>query len=216
MNREPPPQRHLLSAISVCRNGRTGINVAPRCGKGVLHEHGDGLGAYAAGDGGDVGAQGGYFVEADVATEAETAGSGSVGDAGCAYVHYYGSGTHHVGCDEAGLPDGGDEDVRTAALFGEVPGAAVAHGDGGVAVRALHHESGEGLAYDVGPPEDDDAAACGLHAVAAQEFEDALWSGGNVAGKSGKEAAGIDGMEAVHILAIVDGLNDPLLGYVAR
>ena len=50
------------------------VQFAARSLEGVEHEHGDGHGSYAAGDGGDVGAERGHVVEVHVAGEAEAFG----------------------------------------------------------------------------------------------------------------------------------------------
>ena len=89
-------------------------------------------------------------------------------------------------------------------------------GDGGVAMLLLQHELHHGFAHDVAAPHYDALPAGGGDAVAPEEGEDAQWGGADEAGQADGEAADIDGVEAVDVLAMVDGLDDFLAVDVAR
>ena len=143
----------------------------------VGHQGADGHGAYTAGNGGDIGAVGCHFVELDVAAEAEAFLARGIGHARSTYVYYYCSLLDHVGGDELRLPDGGDDDVGLSALVLEGDRAAVAYGDGGVAILLLHHELCHGLAHDIAAAEDDALLAGGGYLVALEQLKDALGGG---------------------------------------
>ena len=107
------------------------------------------------------------------------------------------------------------EDVGFAGFLPELRTLAVAHGDGGVAVCFLHHELCHGFSHNVGAAQDDAFASGCLNVVTAEQFEDALGRGGYEAGQADGHASHVDGVEAVDILAIVNGLDDFLFGDVA-
>ena len=108
-------------------------------GEGVLHEHADGHGAYAAGDGGNEAGLGGYGVEIDIALEAVAGLARGVRNACCAHVDDNSALLDHIGCDEGGMADGGNDDVGLQALLAKGGAATVADGDGGVNAF-LHHQ----------------------------------------------------------------------------
>ena len=115
--------------------------------EGVFHEHGNGHGADAAGDGGNGGGVGGGFVEGDVAGEAEAGLFGGIRYAVDANVDDDGSGFDPFTTDHFGAADGGDENVGAAADGGEILGARVGDGDGGVGTFGEKEER-HGLADD--------------------------------------------------------------------
>ena len=88
-------------------------------------------------------------------------------------------------------------------------------GDGGVAVLLLQHELHHRFAHDVAAPHYDALPAGGGDAVAPEEGEDAQWGGADEAGETDGEAANVDGVESVNVLAVVDGLDDFLAVDVA-
>lgn len=184
-------------------------------GEGVEHEHTDGHGTDTAGDGSDGTSNGGYAVKVDIAREAEAGGAGGIGHAGGADIDDGGAGLDHIGRDVAGAADGGDEDVGLAAFTGEVFGVGVDAGDGGVAVLLLQHELHHGFAHDVAAPYYDALPAGGGDAVAPEEGEDAQWGGTDEAGQADGEATNVDGVEAIDVLAMIDGLDDFLAVDVA-
>jgi hypothetical protein len=184
------------------------------CREGVEHEHADCHGAHAAGYGGDETAAGCDLGELDVAVETEAALAGGVGNTGGAHIDDGGAFFHHVGRDEIGTSDGGDDDVGLSAFVLEGGAVAMADGDGGIAVALLHHELGHGFADDVAAPEDDALFAGGGDVIALQEGEDAFWRGGDIAWQSDCHAPHVDGMEAIDIFAVVDGFDDFLFGDV--
>lgn len=169
--------------------------------EGVVHEHGDGHGADAAGDGGHVAGFGGNGVVVGIADEAVAPGSLGGFDAVDADVDNGGAVFDHVGGDEVGAPDGGDEEVGLSGDGGEVGGAGMTDGDGGVAGEGFaHHEEGGGFADDLAAPEDDDVFTFGLDAAAGDEFDDA---GGGAGDETGivflAEFADVEGVEAIDV-----------------
>ena len=109
-----------------------------------------------------------------------------------------------------GFADGGDEDVGAAAEAGEVAAAAVGHGDGGVAPGALgHEEQREGLAHDHAAPQHHDARAFGGDVVFEEEALAAQGGAGDEAARVLEgELGDVFGVEAVDVLAGVDGADD--------
>ena len=91
--------------------------------EGVFHEHGDGHGADAAGNGSDGAALGGYAGEIDIASEAVAGFFAGVFDAVDADIDDDGSVFYPIGLDHIGATYGGDKDVSAAADGGEVFGA---------------------------------------------------------------------------------------------
>ena len=92
----------------------------------------------------------------------------------------------------------------------------MANGHGGIAgVGLLHHEGSHRLAHDVAAAQDDAFLARGLYVVALEQLQYAVGCGRHEAGEPDGEAAYVDGVEAVYILAVVDGLDDALLVDVA-
>ena len=187
------------------------------CGEeGVAHERADGHGTDASGHGGDERALFGHVVEVDVAAQTETALAGGVGHARGANVDDCGARFHHVGGDEEGRAEGGDDDVGFGAGLLDVGRGAVEHGDGGVAgIGLLHHQVCHGLADDVAAAEHHTLLTLGGHVVAAEQFDDAGGGGRDEAGETYRHASHVDGVETVDILAIVDSLDDFLFGDVA-
>jgi len=189
---------------------------------GVAHEHGDGHGADAAGDGSegagnvdrggmdvaDEGAAfGAKFCEAVGEVLKKALGFFRVGDAIGANVDDGSAGLDPAGLHEAGFAHGGDDDISAADNIGEIARLGMADGDGGVGV---HEEKGHGLANDVAASEDDGVGAFERDSVAAQNFHAAGGSAGDQAGTSADEAAEVDGMEAVHVFGGIDGFEDAL------
>ena len=123
---------------------------------------------------------------------------------------------HHVGRHEVGLTDGGNDDVGLAALLLQRLRARVADGNSRIAVLLLHHQLGHRLADDVGAAEYDALLAACLDAVALQQRDDAKRRSRDEAGQTDGHAAHVDGMEAVNVLTVVDGLDNLLLVDVLR
>ena len=137
-----------------------------------------------------------------VAGEAVTGFLGRIGHAVDAHIDDDGAGLDHVGRDEFGAADGGDEDVGLAGDRGQVGGLRVADGDGGVGPRLLlEGEQGDGFADDEAAAEDDNVLAVQFHAGAHEQFHDA---GGRAGDESGiiflGDLAEVDGVEAVDVL----------------
>src|SRR6266404_1861085 len=194
----------------------------------VAHEHGDGHGTDAAGDGSER-AGGIDGVRMNVADEGtafgaelfetvreifeEALGFLGIGDAVGADVDDRGAGPSSrsrldpIGFDVAGFAHGGDDDVGAAEDIGQIAGFGMANGDGGVGV---HQQKRHGLADDVAPAQDYGVGAFDLDFITAQNFHTAGGSAGDQAGTSADEAAEIDGVEAVHVLGGIDGFEDAL------
>ncbi len=167
----------------------------------VFHEHGNGHGTDAAGDGGDFGAERGDVVEIDIADDAEAGFARGVVDAVDADVDDNGSGGHHVGGNEAGTTDGGDDDVGGAENSGEVLCARVAESDSGVAVDVFAgEEEGNRFANDETTTDDGDVFPLYFNARADEEFDNSRGRAGTEGrGVFLAEATDIEDVEAVHI-----------------
>ena len=128
--------------------------------EGVVHEHGDGHGADAAGDGGDGSSARLSAGEIDVAAEFVVIATIYTDvDDYCALFKPF-------ALDGAAAADGGDDDVGGSAELGEVGAARV--GDGGGAV-GVEQELGYGFADDVGSADDEGGFALELDASALQQ-----------------------------------------------
>ena len=170
---------------------------------GVGDEAGDGHGADAAGDGGDgTGDLGGLF-EGDVAADVVLAVVAE--DAGGADVDDDGAGAYPAAADEAGLADGGDEDVGGLADGFDVAGVDVGLGDGG---PVGEEECGHGLADDVGVADDDGVGAGEVGADGVDDHHAAERGAGDEAVRALDEAACVDGMQAIDVFGGVDGGHD--------
>src|SRR5690242_9790032 len=90
---------------------------------GVVEEHGDGHGAYAAGDGGDERGSGAGRAVGDVADEAAV---GAAVDADVGHGRALGD---PVAADQLGFAHGGDDHVGAAYFAGQVAGARMAGHD---------------------------------------------------------------------------------------
>ena len=183
-----------------------------------MHEHGDGHGTDAAGDGGDGAAFRGDFVEGDIADEAAALGGGRVVDAIDTDVDDGGALLDEISGDKTGFADGGDEDVGRAADVGDVFGAAVGDGDGGVAAFAfVHEQQGHRFADDHASSEHNGVGAGGFD---ARFHEEALASEGGAGDETGGVAEGelgdVDRMKPVDVLGGIDGFDDSLFVDVRR
>ena len=182
------------------------------CKQGVLHKRADGHGTYAAGNGSDETALGGNLVKLDIAAQTESALLCGIGYTGGAYVYDYGALLDHIGLDETGLAKGGYYDIGLEALLLDVCGVTVAYGHGAVTrVGFLHQQAGHGLAHYVAAAQYHGFLAAGLDVVALEQFHDAVGRGRYEAWQTDAHAAYVDGMESVHILAVINGLYYMLL-----
>lgn len=111
----------------------------------------------------------------------------------------------------SGTANGGDDDVGLTALFFQRGRAGVANRDRGVAIALLHHQRGHRLADDVAASENDTLLARSLDIVTVQKGHDAQRSGRDEARQSDVHATDVDGVETVHVLAVVDSHDDLLL-----
>ena len=177
----------------------------------ILHQRADGHRTDAAWNGGDEGTLWGYILEIYVAGQAEAALAGSIRNAGSTHINDDSTILHHIGSDKAWFADCRDDDVSLATFLLQVGRVGVTYGDGSVAIFLLHHELCHWLAHDVGTSEDNTLLSAGRDVVTLQERYDAQWGSGDEARESDGHASHIDGMEAVNILAVVDGLDNLLL-----
>ena len=118
-----------------------------------------------------------------------------------------GAGLDHIGRDEAGAADGGDEDVGLAGDGAEVARLGVADCDGRVLVQQEH---GGGLAHNVTAADDDGVLAGDGNLAALEDFNHAGGRAGRERGTAGLETAGVDGMKAVDILGRRDRVEEGL------
>ena len=108
------------------------------------------------------------------------------------------AGLDPVALDQPRLPDGGDEHVGAAADGGEVAGARVADGDGGVGVQ---QQRGDRAADEVGAADDDRLGALEPDVVAAQQLHHPGRRAGAQPGPALDEQAGGDRRQPVDVLA---------------
>ena len=162
---------------------------------GIVHEHGDGQKAYAAGYG-RYGA--GYFFGVfKVHVADELFGSDAVDadvDDGCARLD-------HVSGDEVRPADCRYEDVSRAADFLEVARVRMADGDSGVlAEQELCH----GLADDIAAADDDGVRSVDGNMSFLEHFEAAVRRAGYHALLAQHQLADVERMEAVHVFERAD------------
>src|SRR6266852_3932042 len=189
---------------------------------GVAHEHGDGHGADAAGNGGERSGNvdgagmhvadesacfGAEFFEAVRKVVKKPLGFFGVRNAVGANIDDCCAGLDPVRFHVAGFAHGGDDDIGAAEDFGQIARFGMADRDGGVGV---HEEKGHGFADDVAAAEDHGIGAFDLDFVAAKNFHAPCGSASNKAGTSADEAAEIDGMEAVHVFGGIDSFENVL------
>src|SRR5712692_4845138 len=217
----------LSRASGRLRGGKFGRRAAEAGGfHGIAHEHGDGHGADATGNGcectGSI-----DRVRMDVADERAAFNAEffeavwkvlekarrflGISDAVGANVDDGGAGPachgrlDPVSLHVCGFAHGGDDDIGAAENIGEVARFGMADRDGGVGV---HEEKSHRFADDVAAAEDDGVGAFDLDFVAAQNFHATRGSAGDQAGASADEAAEVHGMEAVHVFGGIDGFKD--------
>ncbi len=130
---------------------------------------------------------------------------GYVGDAIDADVDYGGAGPDVIRGDVGGAADGGDQDVGLAAHLGQVPGARVADGDGGVLVQ--QHQC-HGLADDVAAAQDYGVLAGHGDLIELQHFDNAGGRAGARRGAARDQVADVDGMKAVGVFIGGYGFED--------
>src|ERR1019366_4493129 len=123
-------------------------------------------------------------------------------DAIDADVDYGGAGPDVIGGDIGGAADGGDQDVSLAAHLGQIPGARVADGDGGVLVQ---QHQGHGLADDVAAAEHHGVLAGHGDLIILQHLNDASGRAGARRGAAGDQVADVDGMKTVGVFIGGDG-----------
>ena len=85
------------------------------------------------------------------------------------------------------------------------------YGHRSITILLLHHELGHRFTHDVRTSEDDTLLTAGLDIVALQQGDDAEGRSRDEARQTDGHASHVDGMETIHILTIVDSLNNLLL-----
>ena len=103
---------------------------------------------------------------------------------------------YHVGTDEVGFAHGADEDVSTGADLGEVAGAGVADGHGGVAVEEEHCH---GFANDVAASNNHAVCAVEVNASAVDQFHDTGRGAGEKLVVADHNASHIHGVKCIHV-----------------
>ena len=91
---------------------------------------------------------------------------------------------------------------------------AVYDGHCGIAHLLLQHQLCHGAAYDVRASEHHALLSARLDVVAAQQLKDAFRCGTDETGQADGHASDVYRMESVYVLAVVDGLDDPLFADV--
>ena len=77
-------------------------------------------------------------------------------------------------------------------------------------IGLLHHQRGHRLAHDVRTAQYDAMLALGGDIIAFEQIHDAHRRGAHEARKANGKTSHIDRMESIHILAVVNGLDDLL------
>ena len=83
-------------------------------------------------------------------------------------------------------------------------------------ISLLHHEHRHGFAHDVATSQHDTFLSLGLNLITLQQFQNSVRSSRHITRQADGHPTYVDGMETVHILAVIDGLDDLLLGNVLR
>ena len=113
---------------------------------------------------------------------------------------------------EFGHAYGGHDHVRGLDQSGQVLGAGMGHGHGGV---LAHEQQGHGFAHDVAAAHDHGVGAVQVHAGAVKQLDAAVRGAGQEhAGRldvrvflDGQEFAHVDGVESVHVFGGVDEIE---------
>ena len=112
------------------------------------------------------------------------------------------TGPHHVGTDDAGLADPGNENVRATSVQGKVGDGGVEDRDGRIGSLTLAAEQkGERTAEGWAATQNDDVATGGGDAVVQQHGADPGRCCRYGTRQSERESADVGGMESVGILA---------------
>ena len=106
-----------------------------------------------------------------------------------------------------GLAGGGDDDIGLAGLGGQVLGAGVAQGNGGVLAAAGKHQA-DGATHGNAAADDHGLGAVKLNAEAAQQVQAAIRGTRQGCVLVEHELAQIDRVQAIGILGGVDSLED--------
>ena len=114
-----------------------------------------------------------------------------------------------------GLAGGGDDDIGLAGLGGQVLGAGVAQGDGGVLAAAGKHQANRAT-HGHAAADDHGFGAVKFNAEAAQQVQAAVRGAGQGCILVEHELAQVDGVQAVGILFGVDALEDGVFIQVLR
>ena len=182
-------------------------------GESIFHQCCNGHRSYAAGHGGDIAAEGGYFIEFNVSFEGEAGFFSGIGQPGDADIYNNSPGFDHGGVDEFGPAEGCDDDIALKAEFTQVMGMGVADGDGAIAGLGVGAEQdAHGSADDIAAADDDGMFATGVDLIVFEEQEDAVRGGGDEGGQSLDHFPDVDGVKAVDVFGGVDGVDDIVVG----
>src|SRR5690606_5733877 len=108
------------------------------------------------------------------------------------------------------LSDSSYNDVRTLYFFLDILGTAVGKGYGTVAGATVPgKEDTHGAAYNVASPYHHGMHAGRINAVMIQHQHNAVWRRRDEARQITLHASQVNGVEAIHILAVVDRFGDP-------
>ena len=127
---------------------------------------------------------------------------------GDADVHDRRARPDHVRRDEPGHADRGDHDVGPPGVLGEVAGAGVAQGHGGV-LRAAGQQQAERAADRGAAADHGDLGAVQRDVVPPEQVHDAARRARQRAGEAQDEPAQVDRVQPVGVLVRVDQLQHP-------
>src|SRR5581483_955796 len=170
--REGVMQIKKTLANALCLNGGTGKAKSQfRRAHGVLHEHGDGHRADAAGIGRDPSSHRADSGKINVADEARAAFGGRIGDAIHADIDHDRAFLDHVCFDKFRRPESGNKNVRPSAVGRHVAGLRVANGDSRSSVPAfLNEDRGHRFADDIATTKNDSVGASDGRAGAQEQL----------------------------------------------
>src|SRR5574344_589425 len=146
----------------------------------MLHQHGGGHAAHAAGNGGDGVHNGLHLVKLRIAgNTAQTAlGVGLVGIPVDGNLNDHLAGTDIVLGQRVQHTGSGYNDVRVSADFRGIHGLGMADGNGGI---LTHEHHGGGLAYNQAAADDNGVFTLAVDAVVIQDFHTGGGGAGSVA-----------------------------------
>ena len=115
------------------------------------------------------------------------------------------------------LSEGGNYNIGSATLLGNISSVAVTHRYCGITRNLLlHHKACNRLAYDITATQNNTLFALSIDIISAQKFHNAIGGSRQEAGKPNRETACVYRVKTIDILAIVNRFGYLLLVDVTR